>query len=98
LAGSNATRATSGAMTPDLLPEAGFSVPGGSMTRSKSRTRRWTSPVEVLDYSSAAAVTDSRSTPDPRAGEPRQPHGVGPYEACYDVVLGYGMERSIIVP
>jgi hypothetical protein len=64
-------------------------------SRRRSAHRHWTSPKPR-----PAASADGNAATRPSA-EPRHVADVraqGPYEASYDISLGYGMERQIVRP
>jgi hypothetical protein len=89
--------ATGIAMKPDLRTEAGLSLySGGSMKRkTQRRTSRWS------DRTVQTEVVSPYTNEKPSPREPRtldRISGPGPYEASYDIALGYGHDRSIILP
>ena len=66
------------------------------MKRTTSRnTRHWSQrPQPQAPQVSRDEKTDIADTRESR----ETPTGLGPYEAAYDISLGYGHDRSIVVP
>lgn len=63
--------------------------------KTQRRTGRWSDRPAKVEVASPYADTKSPAR-EPRRLDPGS--GLGPYEASYDISLGYGHDRSIIVP
>jgi hypothetical protein len=63
--------------------------------KTKRRTTRWADRPPQLEV--ASPYTDRKPVSrDPRSTD--HIAGPGPYEANYDIALGYGHDRSIVLP
>jgi hypothetical protein len=64
------------------------------MKRRTKQTPRWSD--HKLTREIAGRYTETERVNDPRRSD--APAGLGPYESQYDVSLGYGQDRSILLP